>query len=134
MIHSIDPGYYCGPSVIQAITGADMQSVILPCINRINGMPWQQEEVLEMKGHIIVMVLNELGFRTYRYKNHRALGDVGSWHDRYPDDIMLLMTKEHVVVVHNALCFDNHTPTGKLAISHPFTNIRVTDAYLIRPK
>ena len=132
MIHTIDPGYFCGPSAIQAITGADMQSVVLPAIHRINGSPWLSEEVIETRGHIILMVLVELGYRTLRYRHESKLGTVGSWGDRYPEDILLLYTREHVVVAHNGLIFDNFTPMGKIAQTHPFATIKVTDAYIIR--
>jgi len=134
VIHTIDPGYFCGPSAIQAITGADMMSVIIPCLNRTMGAPWQQEEVIEVRGHFLLMALWELGYKTLRYKHESRLGTVGSWGDRYPEEKMMLFTREHVVVAYNGLVFDNHTPMGAIAFNHPFVEIKVTDAYMIRSK
>jgi hypothetical protein len=133
VIHNIAPGYFCAPSVIQAITGADMHSVIMPAINRATKALGLHDEVIEVYEGQILKVLNELGFRTLRYKNAAALGTVGSWGEKYPDKVMMLMLHNHVVAVHHALCFDSLTPTGMVAINHPYTHHKVTNAYMVRP-
>jgi hypothetical protein len=131
MIHKIDPGYFCVPSAIQAITGEDMLSVIMPACNRVSRAMGLQDEVIEVSITHTLKVFQDLGYRILRYKLGN-LGDVGNWRNRFPKSTMLLFTDEHVVVAYNEFVYDNHTPMGKPAASHPFSKTMVRHAYLIR--
>lgn len=132
MIHSIHPGFYCGPTAVQALTGADMFSVIIPALNRAEAAPWLQEEVLAVNPRAVTAALNELGYSTGMYKNRKALGTVFNWRDRFPQETILLYTPTHCLVVYNTQAYDNHTPMGKDVNGHPFSQHKVVEAYLIR--
>lgn len=132
MIHTITPGYYCVPSVIEAVTGADMHSVIIPALNRIEKAPWLLEEVVGANPRTILKALNELGYTTGIYKDRKALGTVDSWTNKFPDEIILLLIREHCLVVYKGTVYDNHTPMGKTALNHQFSLHKVENAYLVR--
>ena len=133
MIHTISPGFFCGPSVIEAITGEDMLSVILPALNRASRAEYLLDEVIESRIPDMLHVLVELGYRVGEYKHNAAyLGDVGSWHNKFFDYVIMLFTMEHVLVVHEGMAYDNHTPMGCPALTHPFTKVKVVSAYIVR--
>jgi hypothetical protein len=132
MIHTITPGYYCVPSIIEAITGADMLSVIIPALNRQQKAPWLLEEVVAVGIPTALKTLNELGYSTGIYRNMKALGTVYSWKEKFPEHTIVLFIDEHALVIYKGMVYDNHAPMGRQVESYEYTNYKVHAAYLVK--
>ena len=145
MIHPIPQGYYCVPSALIALTGADPSSVIVPAINRHSG----DRSLLEAPAGVNVnrvaeAVLAELGYAVRRYRHDGAAGKlaarVSTWATRslrYPGRSILLTTRHsrrepgHALVVADGLIYDNHLPAGAAPMAHPFSAAIVDYAALV---
>lgn len=133
MIHSISPGLWCVPAAIQAITGADPESVIQPAINRAERNPDLLGLVTGVRMSVATNVLRELGWNCRRYKGQNPLrAQVRTWARRYTGHIVLISTKEHALVLNAGRVYDSWTPHGEEGDKHPYSHALVHNAWLIQ--
>lgn len=135
-LHPIPPGLYCVPSAIAAITGAPVEAVIFPALNR--AMARRDTLVGTVAGvpaRAIEDALAELGYRVRQYRGDRLRAHVATWAersaDRYPGRVLLLCTRTHCLVVMDGKVYDNHLPHGPLGHLHPYAKTTVVYAALV---
>lgn len=142
-IWPIFPGAYCVPSAIQALTGADLVSVIHPSINRHSGDKKRDllDHVTGEKISVAAAVLNELGYNVRAYKskpNAPLRAHVATWakrtSERWPGRAVLVATRSHVLVVSDGTVYDNHMPLGAAAAAHPYAKTTVIWAALVEKR
>lgn len=138
-IHPIKSGAYCVPSAIQALTGADYESVIHPALNRHA----HRANILELVGAermpVAVAVLEELGYAVRRYKGTDSLrAHVTTWAKRalarYPGRALLVATRGHALVVQDGKVYDTAAPFGVPAPTHPYAKSTVVWAALVEKR
>lgn len=136
-LHRPPPGMWCVPTALYTLTGADIESVIHPALNR-HGHDKSRPLTGLVVGSSInaaIATLMELGYSTRRYKHnaHR----LSTWQQmsttRYPDRTFLLGVPGHVLVAQNGRIYDTYTPHGA-STPHPYATALVTTAYLVEPR
>ena len=137
-IHAITPGAFCVPSALQALTGADLQSVIYPALNR-HAKRWglldvcAGEQMESAEG-----VLSELGYNCRMYRGEQLRAHVATWArrsaERWPGRALLIATRTHALVVQDGTVYDNHMPLGAPGAQHPFARTTVVWAALVESK
>ncbi len=139
MIYPIPPGLFCVPAAIVALTGADIESVVVPAINRHSGYKYGLHDTVPgVTMGIATKVLNELGYnvRNYRVKDGSKNAHISTWatrsKERWPDRAILVATKSHCLVIYNGRVYDNWSPHGPTGDKHPFANTTVVWAALIQ--
>lgn len=136
-MHPIPPGLYCVPSVIVAITGADLMSVVIPALNRAGKEDWLLGPVGGVPTHETVAALESMGWcvRRYRDRDRRAeLRTVARLSkERWPGHALLACTSDHALAVQDGLVYDTYTPHGALGANHPFARDRVSFLALVEP-
>lgn len=135
-IHPITPGAFCVPSALQALTGADLTSVIYPALNR-HGRRWGLlDQVTGEHMSAAAAVLDELGYRVRHYRGADPLrAHVATWakrvQARWPGRALLLATRSHALVTKDGSVYDNHVPLGVEGAHHPYARSIVTWAALV---
>jgi hypothetical protein len=139
-LHPIPPGLYCVPSVLVALTGADIESVIIPGLNRHSGYKHGLfDTVSSATMNSAAKVLEELGYRVRPYKYNAAAGrlnaHIATWArrstERWPGRAIMVTTSDHCLLIHNGIVYDTHSPHGEAGATHPFAKTTVTNAYLV---
>ncbi len=137
-IYPIFPGAYCVPSALQALTGADYESVIMPALNRAARNPTLTGAVGPARLSASYIALRELGYLTRPYRNAASSGPLrarlatwGTRSLRYPGRALLVATNTHALVLAAGRVYDTFTPHGAPASEHPFARIIVTSAVLV---
>ncbi len=143
MIHPIPPGLFCVPAAIVAITGASVQTVVVPAINRHSGYKLGLLDTpAGVRPSVMEAVLQELGCRIRPYKMEAEAGKlrahVATWairsKERWPGRSILICTTAHCMAVSSGLVYDNWMPHGAPGDQHPFAKTVVTYAALIEPR
>lgn len=145
-VHPIPAGYYCVPSALIALTGADPLSVVVPAIARHSRA---QDLLVPPAGVSIPVaeaVLRELGYEPRRYRGDAASGQLSArlftWAERsqrWPGRALLVTTRGapsrgepgHALVVCDGRIFDNHYPAGTAPRDHPYSGDVVDYAALV---
>lgn len=132
-LYPIPPGFFCVPSALLALTGADYQSVIFPALNRAADGDRLLDAVGPAYRAAALRVLNELGYacRPAREPTRRT---VATWSARKYAWPLLLFVRRHVVVAYRERVFDNHAPHGPAAAEHPYARSIVEAAYLVQKR
>jgi hypothetical protein len=142
-LHKIPCGLYCVPAALYAITGADLQSVIVPALNR--HMYKKNANLFDTPAGVkridYEAVLNELGYHARRYKDGSVSGNlrvhVATWANRslkWPNNPLLASTNDHCLVIQNGKVWDNHAPLGCDGKEHPFAKTIVVQIAMIQKK
>jgi len=134
----IPPGYYCVPSAIAALTGADPESVIVPAINRHARARSLLGAPAGVRMSVARAVLTELGCGVRPYRDGAPAGplraQVRTWAARslrWSGRPVLIATAGHALVVLDGRVHDNHAPLGAEPDAHPFGRSVVRDAMLV---
>ena len=137
-LHPIPPGLFCVPSALVSITGADIESVINPAINRHSEHHSLLDTVPGVSRSVTTAVLKKLGYNVRLYKQSATSGalraHVSTWAERslkYVDRVVLLSTGKHMLVCQNGRIYDTFTPHGVVGIKHPYAKTTITWAALI---
>lgn len=136
-LHAIPPGLWCVPSALAAITGADVESVLHPALNRHGCEPSLTDIVVGVYRHVTLDVLWELGYAARRYKGKRrqhvsTIARMSA--ERWAGHTVLVFTNEHALVVRDGRVFDNHMPHGPTGKDHPYSAAPIEACYLIERK
>ena len=141
MIHPIPPGLFCVPSALAAITGAPVEAVIVPALNRHMKSQGLLDTVPGVHMHVAHAVLEELGYSVRPYKSGASAGPlrahVATWAARslrWPGRPVLVSTWDHALVIHDGFVHDSWEPRGVLGSEHPFAKTTVVRASLIERK
>ena len=140
-LYQIPPGLFCVPAAIYAITGADLEAVIVPSINRHSGYKYGlHDTVTGVMMSAARAVLEELGYKARRYKDGSAgplRAHLATWarrsKERYPGLRFLLATRTHCLALCDGVVHDTFTPFGESGSTHPFAKTTVTWLALIEP-
>lgn len=137
MLHDIVDKSYCGPAVLQALTGLPLKP-IREAINEIRGRK-PSVGVLGMWNHEIEKVLEVFGFKvSYREWPRRDVikpltlekfGEV--FHTRLP--VIVNVTK-HFVIMENGMVADNRIRYGCPLQEHPSRRQHVKAAFVVVKK
>ena len=129
-IHPILNGYYCIPSALMALTGAEPTAVLLPAINRHDhNASSLTDNVAGVGLRAAEAVLAELGYAVRRYRKPDARALLRTWAERskkYLGRNLLVCTAGgrktpgHALVLRDGRIYDNHTPVGSAGPAHPF--------------
>ena len=140
-IHPIPPGLFCVPAALVALTGADVESVIVPALNRHMGSDDLLGTVSSVWMPVIHSVLEELGFKIRPYRRDAPAGPlrvhVATWAARslrWPDRPVLASIGGHCLVICNGFVHDNWEPRGVLGPEHPFAKTTVIRASMVEGK
>ncbi len=128
MMHSIPPGLYCVPAAIAAITGADLESVIFPALNRADKEGWLCGPVEGIHINNTQKALEQMGWNVRRYKHKlpaTLLALTKMSKQRWPGKRLLVATKDHMLAVLDGQVYDTFTPFGGEGAIHPFARDRV---------
>lgn len=143
MIYPIPPGLFCVPAAIVALTGADIESVVVPAINRHSGYKLGlHDTVSAVRITVIEAVLKELGCNVRLYKMDAEAGSknahIATWakrsKERWPNKTVIVATHEHCMVICNGRVYDNWSPHGPIGEHHPFAKTTVTWAALVEKR
>jgi len=140
-LHSIIPGMFCVPSALYALTGRDPESVLFPALNRHGAGRALLAHVTGATARAAYSVLQELGYRVYRYKDQPDRPEKSRlevWANRsskvYPGRTFLVFTATHVMVVKDGRVYDNWCPHGPPGKEHPFAKTHAESVYLVEQK
>ena len=137
VIFPIPPGLFCVPSALVALTGADIESVINPALNRAARAETLTGAVGPAQLNHMLAALNELGYDCRRARDtHRH--KVATWAQTtlsraYPRPL-LLRVRGHVLVAFRGRVYDSIMPHGPRGVDHPYAGTVVTDAFLIQSR
>ena len=138
-MNPIPPGIFCVPAIIVGITGADLESVVYPSLNRNDprNHEWLHGPVNGVHTHTILKVLEEMGWQVRRYRDRARRSQVMTWaklsKERWPGEKILLLTNDHALAVEDGLVYDTFTPYGGHPERHSFRKDIVILAALVRP-
>lgn len=122
-MHPISPGLYCGPAALQALTGEDLGSVLVPALNRHGSGPTLHATVTSVYTRAILAVLKELGYAARPARDPKR-HTVARWAEksaeRWPGHALLLITSDHVLVLQDGRVYDTFTPHGAAGRGHPY--------------
>ena len=127
-IHPILPGYYCVPSTLMALTGAEPTAVV-PVDRRHDRNASLTDNVAGVGLTAAEAVLAELGYAVRRYRKPDARALLRTWAERskkYLGRNLLVCTAGgrktpgHALVLRDGRIYDNHTPVGSAGPAHPF--------------
>lgn len=136
-VHAIPPGLYCVPAAIVAITGADVESVVWPALNRHSESDWLTGPVAAIGMSAAERVLNELGYvvRGYRHEHRQRLHTWAEWsRNKYAGRILLLATHDHAMVAKDGMVYDTARPYGVPGWQHPDAKCIVVYAKLVEAR
>jgi hypothetical protein len=117
------------------ITGADIESVVHPALNRHGHEPSLTGLVVGASMRAAVATLGELGYTVRRYRGDRrgcqvrTLAKLSA--ERWPGHTLLVSTIDHALVVRDGRVFDNHHPHGPAGDAHSYARCRVQECWLI---
>lgn len=133
-LHAIPPGLWCVPSALAAITGADVESVIHPALNRHGHEDTLTGLVTGVYRHVTLAALEELGWVARRYKGRAgkvaALAALSA--QRWPGHTLLVFTTQHALVVRDGRVYDSWAPHGPAGADHPYADEPVNGCYLVQ--
>ena len=118
----IPVGIYCVPAAICALTGACLESVVLPALNRAQEADWLLGPVGGAYIHEAKAALNDMGWNVRRHK------DVGksklfTWAElsgtRYRNRRLFVSVRGHAMALINGKVYDTLTPYGEEPRNHP---------------
>lgn len=139
-LHRIPPGLFCVPAAIYAIAGEDIQSVIMPAINRhMDGKRANiHDTVSGVPIHVAAAVLEERGYNVRKYKDGSASGalraHISTWAKRsmqWNGRPLLVATKTHCLVIQDGKVHDSWMPFGCAGEKHPFAKTTVVYVALV---
>lgn len=138
-VHPILPGAYCVPSALQALTGADYESVIMPALNRAARNSTLLGPVGPAHMSDAYVALRDMGYAVRRYRSDAPGGALRArlrtWaarsSERYPGRAFLVGTCRHALVVADGLVYDTFTPHGGPGAAHPYANDIVVSVALV---
>lgn len=142
-LHRIPPGLFCVPAALYAITGADIESVINPALNRFRDgkRATLSSTVAGMSMAGAEAFLAEAGYNVRQYRDGAASGPlrahVATWAKRslkWPGRPLLVGTREHCLVIQDGKVHDNWMPFGCEGVEHPFAKTTVTYVGLVQKK
>lgn len=140
MIHPIPPGLFCVPAALTAITGAPLETVIVPALNRHMQSQGLLDTVSGVHMHVAHAALEELGYRMRPYRGSASgplRAHVATWATRslrWPGRPVLVSTRDHCLVICDGFVHDNWEPRGVLGSEHPFARTTVQTAALIEKR
>lgn len=143
MIHPILNGYFCVPSALMALTGAEPASVLIPAINRHDRNASLTDNVGAVGLRAAEAVLAELGYAARRYRKPDLRARLRTWAERsrrYPGRPIMVCTSGsnrtpgHCLVLQDGRVYDNHTPVGCAGADHPFARCLVDYVALVEPR
>jgi hypothetical protein len=137
----IPPGnLYCVPAAIRALTGADIESVIFPALNRAQRAEWLIGPVAGVANCDARAALAEMGWDARRPKpgaplakpmQLRTLARLTA--ELYPGRKFYVTTASHALAVADGRVYDNHVQAGCDGDAHPFAKCRVAQVFLVGP-
>jgi hypothetical protein len=139
-LHNIPPGCFCVPAAVFAITGDDLQSVLIPAFNRLRDKKQANlhDTITGVRMSLAAAVLEERGYYVRKYKDGAASGalraHVATWAKRslkWPGRPLLIATREHCLVVQDGKVHDTWEPFGVVGELHPFAKTTVVFAALV---
>ncbi len=111
----IPVGVYCVPAAICALTGADLESVVLPALNRAQKAGWLLGPVGGVRTKEFEDALGFMGWRVLRHKQPGrrklftwAMMSAGQYKNRR----LLVATRDHCLALVNGKIYDTFTPFG----------------------
>lgn len=132
MIFPIPPNLYCVPAALVAITGAPLDAVVLPALNRAGANP----TLLDDPGPTTMRVAEEaLSLMSYRVLRPREplhgslLTHAREWSSK--EHPVLASTRHHALVIWRGKVYDTFVPGGCEAETHPHARKRLTHAAMI---
>jgi hypothetical protein len=140
-LHPIPPNLFCVPAAVAALTGADLESVVVPGLNR--HMQYRGGLMDTVVGvctrEVVPPLLRELGYRVREYRSDaeagKARAHVATWarrsRERWPGRALLMCTRSHCVVLRDGVVYDNWMPHGVRGEDHPFARSVVVWAALV---
>jgi len=134
MVYPIPPGLFCVPSAIIALTGADLESVVIPALNRAQETPYLRGPIAGVSVPCIEAVLRELRCKVRHYKSGNLRAPLSTWATRslkYPGRTLLVCTVGHALVIADGKIYDTYTPYGEAGDRHPCSHDTVVYAALI---
>lgn len=143
MIHPIPPGLFCVPAAIVALTGADIESMVIPAINRHSGYNHGLlDTVPGVSMSTATAVLNEFGYNVRPYRMDAEAGPkrahVATWanrsQERWPGRTVLVAVNNHCLVISDGRVYDNWSPHGPPGDRHPFAKTPVVWAALVEKR
>lgn len=136
-MYPIPVGLYCVPAAIVAITGADVESVVFPALNRIQKGGWLTGPIEGVDVFEIQTAFESMGWHVRRYKDRARRAQLRTWaklsKERYPGYKLLLCTNDHCLAVEDGLVYDTFTPYGEEGACHAFARDIITFAAVVQP-
>jgi hypothetical protein len=133
-VYPITRGLYCVPSAIEAITGAEPYSVILPAIHRHKNDPFLFGEVAGVQLSTMYNVLNELGYTVRRAKEsgrHQLRWWARMSQERRWPHPVLVSNGTHAMVVFRGRVYDTAQPHGAAGEDHPEARCIITNVAIV---
>ncbi len=139
--YHVPPGLYCVPSAICALTGADLESVVLPALNRAQKAGWLLGPVDGVRTNEAEKALDDMGWHVRRHKGAGSR-KLFTWAvlsgTVYRDKRLLVATRDHMLALVNGKVYDTFTPYGLEAVAggqrHPYHHAIVTYVALLQEK
>jgi len=137
MIYPISPGLFCVPAAIQAITGEDLLSVIVPALNRAQENETLLGTVAGVRSSTYIEALQLMGYVVSRYKDRvdqPLRAQLKTWAKRFPSRPLLVATRGHAMALYEGRVFDTFTPHGAPVTEHPFARDVVVSVLSVRKR
>jgi hypothetical protein len=131
MIHPIPPGLTCVPAAVAALTGAPLDCVVLPALNRHSRSALLHAAPGGLHMHAAEAALREMGFRVLRLHDP-GRHKVSWWARQELSHPILIATQTHAMVIDHAMVYDTFTPVGCPGDRHPYAKDIVTYVTQVR--
>lgn len=135
--YHVPVGIYCVPAAICALTGADLESVVLPALNRAQKANWLLGPVGGVYMDDTYTAIDLMGWVARKHKDvgrHKLFTWAKLSADKYVNKRLLVTVKGHALALINGLIYDTFTPFGCEPDKHACSGEIVRTVAMLQPK